>query len=240
MNTHAINGNSVSKCTAVYIGMMEYNKSLALQRQLAKEIVDGARANTLMLVEHPHVYTLGRRASPSEASVREGPHPYASVPVLSVDRGGQATYHGPGQIVCYPIVRLRPTFDGPLAFVRALEAGVAATLASFGITVSQEPRPTGVWTGGAKIAAIGLRVSRGVTTHGVALNVEPDLSYFDHIVQCGDPNAQATSMAAELGRPVSVADVVGPLAEALAAAFGWRLTWESSEPQHTAGASVSP
>ncbi len=209
--------------------MTGYLEALALQKRLAEEIADGARANTLLLAEHPHVYTLGRRVVPSEASIRGGASPYAAAPVLSVDRGGQATYHGPGQIVCYPIARLRPTFDGPLAFLRALERGVAATLARFGITASNEDRPTGVWTGGAKIAAIGLRVSRGVTTHGVALNVDPDLSYFDNIVQCGDPDARATSMAAELGRRVAVGDVARPLADELAAAFGWRLTWASRE-----------
>ena len=221
------------------MGMTGYLEAQALQKRLAEEVAEEARENTLLLVEHPHVYTLGRRAASSEARIREGELPYASVPVLSVDRGGQATYHGPGQIVCYPIARLRPTFDGPLAFVRALEHGVAATLARFGISVSQEPRPTGVWTGGAKIAAIGLRVSRGVTTHGAALNVDPDLSYFDHIVQCGDPDARATSMAAELGRPVAVGDVVRLLAEELAAVFGWRLTWESSESLQAVGADAT-
>ena len=214
-------------CTATDLGRLEYNDALVLQRRVAEEIVAGTTQSTLLMVEHPHVYTLGRRAAPTEAIIRGGGLPYAAAPVLSVDRGGQATYHGPGQIVCYPIFRLRPMFDGPLAFVRALERGVAATLARFGITTFNEDRPTGVWTSGAKIAAIGLRVSRGVTTHGVALNVDPDLSYFDHIVQCGDPDAQATSMAAELGRPVAAGDVVGPLAEELAAAFGCGLTWAS-------------
>ncbi len=217
--------------------MIEYNEALAFQRRLSAEIASGARESTLLFVEHPHVYTLGRRAALSEASNFIGGLRRASVPVLSVDRGGQATYHGPGQIVCYPIVRLRPVFDGPLAFVRALERGVAATLSRFGISTSNESRPTGVWTDGAKIAAIGLRVSRGVTTHGVALNVDPDLTYFDHIVQCGDPDARATSMAAELGRPVAVHDVVRPLADELAAAFGRRLTWEGRESLQVAGAS---
>ena len=218
--------------------MTGYLEALALQRRLAEEVVDGNRTNTLLLVEHPHVYTLGRRTAPSEASIRGGELPYAAAPVLNVDRGGQATYHGPGQIVCYPIVRLRPMFDGPLAFVRALERSVAAMLDRFGIRTRNENRPTGVWTGGAKIAAIGLRVSRGVTTHGAALNVDPDLTYFDHIVQCGDPDARATSMAAELGRPVAVGEVVRPLAEELAAAFRCRLTWESRESLKAEEASV--
>ena len=240
MSANAIKGISLPGCSAIALGMTEYTEALALQKRLAEEVAEGFRRNTMLLVEHPHVYTLGRRASTSVPPIRGGDLPYTAVPVLTVDRGGQATYHGPGQIVCYPIVRLKPTFDGPLAFVRALERGVAATLARFGIAASKESRPTGVWTGGAKIAAIGLRVSRGVTTHGVALNVDTDLSYFDHIVQCGDPNARATSISVELRRAVSVADVVSPLAEELAAAFGWRLTWEDRELQPAVGASVSP
>ena len=118
MSANAIKGISLPWCSAIALGMTEYTEALALQKRLAEEVAEGFRRNTMLLVEHPHVYTLGQRASTSVPPIRGGDLPYTAVPVLTVDRGGQATYHGPGQIVCYPIVRLKPTFDGPLAFVR--------------------------------------------------------------------------------------------------------------------------
>ena len=126
------------------------------------------------------------------------------------DRGGEVTYHGPGQIVGYPILDLRAAGLGPLAYVRALEKTIISTLAELGIPATAEGRPTGVWVGDAKIAAIGVRVSRGVTMHGFALNVNPDLSYFNHIVPCGIPGASVTSIA-EQGVGLEVSGVTDAL-----------------------------
>ena len=216
-------------CVAVNLGTAEYREVWDLQRRIAGEVAAGRRPNTMLLVEHPHVYTLGRRGESSDVLVDA--HKLASIgaSVVEVDRGGQATYHGPGQLVCYPVIRLRPTFDGPLAYVRALEEAIIGALARFGISAESEDRPTGVWVGDAKIAAIGVKVSRGTTTHGVALNVDPDLSYFENIVPCGDPEGRVTSIAVELGRPVPTAEVTPVLANRLAEACGWRLRWAGME-----------
>ena len=143
--------------------------------------------------------------------------------VYRTDRGGEATYHGPGQLVGYPIVDLRSWGLGPLQYVRTLERTIAATLAGFGIDAASDGYPTGVWTGGAKIAAIGVRVSRGVTTHGFALNVAPDLGYFDHIVPCGIEGCQVTSMAAE-GAETDIDTVAVRLADQFQQSFGISLT----------------
>ncbi len=169
--------------------------------------MDGA----LLLLEHPHVYTLGRRGrlddvlAPAERLAEMG------IEAHHVDRGGEVTYHGPGQLVGYPIVSLRRLGVGPLIYVRSLERVLIETLAEFGILAGSDGRPTGVWTGGAKIAAIGVRVSRGVATHGFALNVSPDLAWFDHIVPCGMKGSRVTSMAAE-GVEAGVGEVASRLA----------------------------
>ena len=126
------------------------------------------------------------------------------------DRGGEATYHGPGQLVGYPILDLRAAGLGPLNYVRALERIIVSTLAELGIQATSEDKPTGVWVDDAKIAAIGVRVSRGVTMHGFALNVDPDLAYFNHIVPCGMPGASVTSIA-EQGVASGIHDVIDTL-----------------------------
>ncbi len=210
-------------CQLVHLGLVDYVEAWEIQREVADQVADGRKPATLLLAEHHHVFTLGRRADSSDVLSDEATVARIGASVVGVDRGGQATYHGPGQLVGYPVLRLRRHFDGPLAYVRALECAIIAALAEFGIAAESDDRPTGVWAGNAKIAAIGVKVSRGVTTHGFALNVDPDLSFFDHIVPCGDPDAPVTSMVAELGRPVSTAEVAPVLADALARICGWRL-----------------
>ena len=140
-----------------------------------------------------------------------------------IDRGGEVTYHGPGQLVGYPIINLRRWNGGALKYVRTLERVLIDTLSEFGIHAESEDRPTGVWVGEAKIAAIGVRISRGVTMHGFALNVDPDLSYFDHIVPCGMRDANVTSMAAVLNFPHEVGAVASVLQEIFGRAFGMAL-----------------
>ena len=201
------------------LGLTDYAEALALQQRLHARVVDGALEGVLLLLEHPHVYTLGRRGP--DAHILASPEELArlSARVHRTDRGGEATYHGPGQLVGYPIIDLRSWGGGPLEYVRTLERTIAATLAGFGIDASSEGYPTGVWTGGAKIAAIGVRVSRGVTTHGFALNVAPDLGYFDHIVPCGIEGCRITSMAAE-GVDADVATVAARLADQFQQSLG--------------------
>ena len=173
----------------------------------------------LLLLQHPHVYTLGRRGSETDILVPAEVLRELDADVHHTDRGGEVTYHGPGQLVGYPILDLRAAGLGPLAYVRALERVIISTLAELGIRATAEDRPTGVWVDDAKIAAIGVRVSRGVTMHGFALNVNPDLSYFNHIVPCGMPNASVTSIA-EQGVGLDVSDVSNILTTHFASVLG--------------------
>jgi len=182
-------------CLVVHLGSIDYPSALALQRDLHQRVVNGELPALLLLLQHPHVYTLGRRGSETDILVSSDVLTELGADVYHTDRGGEATYHGPGQLVGYPILDLRTAGLGPLNYVRALERIIISTLAELGIHATSEDRPTGVWVNDAKIAAIGVRVSRGVTMHGFALNVNPDLSYFNHIVPCGMPDASVTSVA---------------------------------------------
>ena len=179
-----------------------------MQRSFHGEIVEGKRPNTLVLLEHPPVFTAGRRTIESE-------RPTDGSRVIDVDRGGKITFHGPGQLVGYPIITLKNGSD-VVGFVRELEEALIAVCNEFGINAERYCERSGVWIrdekGDRKIAAIGLRVARGVTMHGFALNINPDLSYFDRIIPCGIPDARVTSLSAELGRDVTVADV-SPIVE---------------------------
>jgi lipoate-protein ligase B len=213
---------------ALHLGVRDYADAFELQRRLHARVVADDLPNVLLLLEHRHVYTLGRRGSLDDILVTPERLSSMGVEVRDVDRGGQVTYHGPGQLVGYPIVNLRHWGAGPISYVRALEEAIVATLGEFGVRAGREERPTGVWVGDAKIAAIGVKVSRGVTTHGFALNVDPDLSFFDHIVPCGMPDANVTSMASHTPG-IGVAAVVPVLARRFAQVFGWRLRWASLE-----------
>lgn len=186
------------------IGLMEYESALELQRTFHQEIADSTRPNTLILLEHPPVFTAGRRTLDSEM-------PTDGSRVITVDRGGKITFHGPGQIVGYPIVRLKNPND-VVGFVREIETGLIRVCQEFGINAQRYCERSGVWIrdarGDRKIAAIGIRVARGVTMHGFALNVDPDLSYFDRIVPCGIADAEVTSLSRELGRKVLIEEVM--------------------------------
>ena len=205
---------------AISLGRIGFLRALEAQRHLHQQVVDGRLPGVLLLLEHPHVYTLGRRGSDSDVLVSAEGLARLGATVHHTDRGGEVTYHGPGQLVGYPIVNLRALGLGPLKYVRALEGMLIETLAEFAIRGASEERPTGVWVGPAKIAAIGVRISRGVTMHGFALNVKPDLSYFDHIVPCGMPDGVVTSMAAELSEGPEVEQVERVVARRFGKAFG--------------------
>jgi lipoyl(octanoyl) transferase len=183
---------------------MEYIEALQLQRSLHGEIAEGQRENTLVLVEHPSVYTAGKRTQDHE-------RPHDGTPVIDVDRGGKITWHGLGQLVGYPIVRLaKPT--ELVGFVREIERALIETCSELGLAATRVEGRSGVWVvdgkGERKIAAIGIRVARGVTMHGFALNVEPDLSAFEAIIPCGIEDAAVTSLAIELGRSISIDEVL--------------------------------
>ncbi len=189
-------------------GLIDYEKAWEVQRTIHGEVVEKIRPNTLLLLQHPSVYTAGRRTDVSE-------RPLDGTPVIDVDRGGKITWHGPGQLVGYPIVRLAKPAE-LVGFVREIEAGLIAVCEEFGIHAQCVKARSGVWirdeTGDRKIAAIGIRVAQGVTMHGFALNVAPDLTAFEQIIPCGILDAKVTSMEKELGRAITVEEV-GPSVE---------------------------
>jgi lipoate-protein ligase B len=190
--------------------LVTYADASALQTELHEQRARGAIGDTLVLLEHPHVFTIGRRGSRDDVLWDDAMLRARGVDVVEADRGGQVTYHGPGQLVGYPIIDLGPAAD-LVGYVRRLEDVLIGTLAHFGIGAGRDVGNTGVWVGGAKIAAIGVRVTHSVTKHGFALNVAPDLQYFAGIIPCGITQKGVTSMAAELGTAPSVpavADVV--------------------------------
>ena len=184
-------------------GLVEYEEALAIQRTIHGEVTAGKRANTLILLEHPSIYTAGKRTLDEE-------RPGNGARVLDVDRGGKITWHGPGQLVGYPIVKLLNPHE-LVGFVREIEAGLIKVCAEFGITGVRVDGRSGVWIvdekGERKIAAIGIRVATGTSMHGFALNVNPDLSAFDAIVPCGISDAAVTSLAIELGREITLEEV---------------------------------
>ena len=184
-------------------GLIDYEKAWQVQRTIHSEVADGIRPNTLLLLEHPSVYTAGRRTLDSEK-------PQDGTPVINVDRGGKITRHGPGQLVGYPIVKLAQPHE-LVGFVREIERGLINVCEDLGISATCVSGRSGVWVrdqnGDRKIAAIGIRVAKGVTMHGFALNVCPDLTAFKQIIPCGISDAEVTSISKELGRDVTIDEV---------------------------------
>jgi lipoyl(octanoyl) transferase len=200
------------------LGLVPYREAWDLQRSLAAAVSQGAIPETVVLLEHPPVVTLGRRAGAEELHLPDG----TSVEVVETDRGGKSTFHGPGQLVCYPILDLRRHGKDVKRYVRNLEEALIGTLASAGIDATRIEGLTGVWLASPprKIASIGVHVSRWVTTHGYALNVDLDASPFtDWITACGLEQAAFTTMARELGRPLTVDEIRPAAAAALADVF---------------------
>jgi lipoyl(octanoyl) transferase len=188
------------------LGRVPYHDAWALQNKVADERRAGLVPDTLILLEHPHTYTIGRSGTRDHVFLSQAQMAARGITCLDVDRGGDVTYHGPGQLVGYPILDLGPKPDVGL-YLRNLEGCLIDVLADFGITAGRLSGFTGVWIGDRKIAAIGIKVSQGVTTHGFALNVSTDLSLFSHILACGIPDKGVTSMALELGAAPSMAAV---------------------------------
>ncbi len=186
------------------LGVVDYLSVWEMQKQIAEEVLTGKIENTLLLLQHPSVYTAGRRTQLSD-------RPLDNTPVIDVDRGGKITWHGVGQLVGYPIIKLKNSAD-VVGFVRELENVLIQVCAEFGITAQRYCERSGVWVrdemGDRKIAAIGLRVAKGVSTHGFALNVNPDLSAYLKIIPCGIPDAKVTSLSAELGEQITIEQVM--------------------------------
>ena len=213
---------SLPVCQVVHLGLVEYRRAWDEQVALARAVRDSVQPNTLLLLEHPHVYTRGRLSKPEHLSLAQPELTEQGVSVVDTDRGGLVTYHGPGQLVGYPIIDLR-NWGGPLKYVRTLEQVIIQTLADLGVEAGLVAGLTGVWVGEAKVAAIGVKISRGVAYHGFSLNVNTDLSYYDHIVPCGITDRAVTSMEELLARPVEMELVRNGLAYRFGQAMGFRM-----------------
>jgi len=194
----------VSGLVQVHAGVVPYDEAWAEQRRLHAARVADETPDTVLLLEHPPVYTAGKRTAPEE-------RPNDGTPVIDVDRGGKITWHGPGQLVGYPILRLSDPVD-VVAHVRRVEEALILACADLGVSATRIEGRSGVWVRGGdgrqdrKVAAIGIRVSQGVTMHGFALNCDCDLRWFDRIVPCGITDASVTSLSEEAGRPVGVTE----------------------------------
>lgn len=208
-----------------HLGLVPYDEALALQQSLVERRRRGEIPDTLLLLEHPHVITFGVRAHGDRTHVRASPERLAQegVALVETGRGGDVTYHGPGQLVGYPILDLNPDRRDLHRYVRDLEETLIRAVARHGVAARRIPGLTGVWVGDEKVAAIGVRLSRWITSHGFALNVNTDLRYFDLIVPCGIPDRGVTSLARLLGRAVPLAEVAEAVAESCAEVFERRL-----------------
>ncbi len=186
------------------LGVVDYLHAWQMQKEIQEKVINNIEPNTLLILQHPSVYTAGRRTEITD-------RPLDNTPVIDVDRGGKITWHGLGQIVGYPIIKLRNSTD-VVGFVRELETALISICGEFGIKAERYCERSGVWLrdekGDRKIAAIGLRVAKGVTMHGFALNVNPDLTAYSKIIPCGIADAKVTSLSAELGRNITVEEVM--------------------------------
>ena len=179
---------------------LNYNDTLKIQQELREQIAINQSDDSLIIVEHDHVYTLGKNANPNNIL-------NDNCNVIQTDRGGDVTYHGPGQLVIYPIFNLKKKNIGVKTYIKKIEEIIKLTLYDFKIDSHVPYNETGVWTNNKKIASIGIHVSKGITIHGLAINVSTDLSYFDHIVSCGIEGVEMTSVEKELGKKIPMNDI---------------------------------
>lgn len=179
---------------------LNYKDTLKIQKDLREQIALNKSDDSLIIVEHDHVYTLGKNANPNNIL-------NSNCKVVQTDRGGDVTYHGPGQLVIYPIFNLKKKNIGVKSYVQKIEKIIQLSLDDFNIDSHVPFKETGVWTNNKKIASIGIHVSRGVTMHGLAINVTTDLSYFDHIISCGIQGVEMTSIEKELGKKIPMNDI---------------------------------
>jgi len=199
------------------LGRVEYGAALDIQKATERAVLSGAQADTLLLLEHPHVLTMGRRSAPGAIIAPENVLTARGVNTFETNRGGKVTYHGLGQVIGYPIINLSPDREDVHRFVRDLEEVLIRTMKDFGIEAFRIAGLTGVHTEQGKVAAIGVHIARWVTTHGFALNVNTDLSYFDLIIACeGEP---VTSMHELLGREIQLSEVEDRIIERFAEVF---------------------
>jgi lipoyl(octanoyl) transferase len=220
-------------------GRVPYARAYELMHDLAERRARHEVPDTLVLLEHPPTYTAGRRSDPAHLLLAEAEIERSGAELHFVDRGGSVTFHGPGQLVGYPIVHLGPGMD-VIAHLRAIEEVVIRAAADLGVTLHRDPDHTGVWAGDRKVGAIGVRVSRGVTLHGFAINCDTDLRWFDAIVPCGLTDRTVGSLSMLAGRTIGIDEAMGPVSGRFAEVFEGRLVpadtdagavWASPAPQ---------
>jgi lipoyl(octanoyl) transferase len=215
-------GSGARRLDVRRLGLVPYAEAGALQERLVADRRAGRIPDTLLLLEHPHVITLGSGAREEHVLADAPERRRRGIELFESGRGGDVTYHGPGQLVGYPVVDLKPDRKDLHRYLRDLETALIQALAHWGVEGSRSEGFTGVWTEAGKIAALGVRVSSGwITSHGFALNVATDLSYFETIVPCGIADRDVTSLSRELGRPVAVEESIPPVVEALSQVFSW-------------------
>jgi len=212
------------------LGTVDYAEAHELQKRLQDQRIAGEIEDTVLLLEHPPVLTLGRSAKAQHVVASAEALEARGIGVHEVGRGGDVTYHGPGQLVVYPIIDLKPNRKDVRKYVWSLEETMIRTCADFGLSASRIRGLNGAWVGDRKIGAVGVRISRWVTMHGLALNANSDLSHFQLIVPCGIADKAVTSLSAELGRTVSAKEVIDPLAGHFASLFEAELEWRDAPP----------
>jgi lipoyl(octanoyl) transferase len=227
----------VEPIACIRLGQFPYEDARRTQKRLEASRQDGEIPDVLLLLEHPPVYTKGRRSSADELPMGEDWYRMQGIEIAETDRGGRVTYHGPGQLVAYPIVSLRPYGDDVHVYVRNLERVMIDSLAEHGVEAGLREGLTGVWVGERKIGSIGVHVNRGVTTHGLAVNVSNDLQPFEWIVPCGIDHCQVTSLTRELGAEQDPDRFASTLAERFGEVYERRLEWvEDLDAVEAAGA----
>lgn len=227
-----------SALSASWLGRVDYPAAWSWQRELFLARLEGDVDDTLMLLEHPPTYTLGRRASEGDLVYDPAQRAARGISLFNVDRGGRATYHGPGQLVGYPILALGDRYD-VVAYLRRLEEALIRTAADLGVDARRDPDHTGVWVGNNKIGAIGVKITRGITMHGFAFNVTTDLEMFQGIVPCGLQDRWVTSIAAETGSAPSVKEVGALAANHVADVFGRGLAWVHPDTLRARGSALA-
>ncbi len=231
---------SARSCWAAWLGRIDYRRALDLQMRICASRKLGLGSDALLLLEHPPTITLGRNGRWHNLLVADEALRARGVERFETDRGGDITFHGPGQIVGYPILRLEASERDVHRYMRNLEECLIRTLQAYGIESGRNERYTGVWTSQGKVAAMGVHISRWITRHGFALNVNTDLSCYDLIVPCGIVGKQVTSMERLLSHPVSLEEVVRRVAGEFASVFGRDLEWRSGESMLKEFEAVNP
>jgi len=212
------------------LGTVDYAEAHRLQKELQRKRVGGEVGDIVLLLEHPPVLTLGRSAKAQHVLAAPELLEARGIQVHEVGRGGDVTYHGPGQLVAYPIIDLKPDRKDVRRYVASLEETMIRTCADFGLAAGRIEGLNGAWIGERKVGAVGVRISRWVTMHGLALNVSSDLRQFEMIVPCGIEDKGVTSVSAELGRTVFVADLFEPLARHFAGLYDAEIEWRDGLP----------